>query len=76
MFGHIWFKGLNAPETTKTEDMRQCTLCQQYGDSAPFVSLAVFLFVTFTFPLSPPCVYPVVWNTLVGCKKFLIIQHL
>ncbi|XP_026202752.1 histone-lysine N-methyltransferase 2B isoform X2 [Anabas testudineus] len=22
-------------ETTKTEDMRQCALCQQYGDSAP-----------------------------------------
>ncbi|XP_036948392.1 histone-lysine N-methyltransferase 2B isoform X2 [Acanthopagrus latus] len=22
-------------ETTKTNDMRQCTLCQQYGDSAP-----------------------------------------
>ncbi|XP_073338890.1 histone-lysine N-methyltransferase 2B isoform X2 [Pagrus major] len=22
-------------ETTKTKDMRQCTLCQQYGDSAP-----------------------------------------
>lgn len=27
-------------ETTKTEDMRQCALCQQYGDSAPSVSFA------------------------------------
>lgn len=29
---------MNALETSKTEDMRQCTLCQQYGDSAPRVS--------------------------------------
>lgn len=28
-------------ETTKTEDVRQCALCQQYGDSAPCVSSAV-----------------------------------
>uniref|UniRef100_UPI0037E73F0E histone-lysine N-methyltransferase 2B isoform X2 n=1 Tax=Semicossyphus pulcher TaxID=241346 RepID=UPI0037E73F0E len=27
--------GINDLETTKTEDMRQCALCQQYGDSAP-----------------------------------------
>lgn len=32
---------MSALETTKTEDMRQCTLCQQYGDSAPRVSLTV-----------------------------------
>lgn len=30
---------LSALETTKTDDMRQCTLCQQYGDSVPQVSL-------------------------------------
>ncbi len=28
-------------ETTKTEDVRQCALCQYQGDSAPSVSLAV-----------------------------------
>lgn len=28
-------------ETTKTEDVRQCALCQQCGDSAPSVSLTV-----------------------------------
>lgn len=28
-------------ETTKSEDVRQCALCQQYGDSAPCVSSAV-----------------------------------
>lgn len=30
-------------ETTKTEDMRQCALCQQYGDLAPIVSLVGFI---------------------------------
>lgn len=32
------FKGeIGAHKTTRSDDMRQCTLCQQYGDSAPQV---------------------------------------
>lgn len=32
------------PEITKTEDVRQCALCQQCGDSAPSVSFYVKAF--------------------------------
>lgn len=35
-------------EAAKTEDTRQCTLCQQYGDSAPSVSLAALCSGTIT----------------------------
>lgn len=33
---------MNALETIKTEDMRQCTLCQHYGDSAASVSFSSY----------------------------------
>lgn len=32
------------PEITKTEDVRQCALCQQCGDSAPSVSFYIKAF--------------------------------
>lgn len=44
-----FFKGESgAYETTKTDDMRQCTLCQQYGDSAPQVCEHASLKISFS----------------------------
>ena len=37
MFIRFFF--LTGVMNTKTQDRRQCTLCQQYGDYAPNVSL-------------------------------------
>lgn len=44
-------KGVNALENIKTEDMRQCTLCQNCGDSAPSVSLTSYLLKITLFEL-------------------------
>lgn len=47
-------KAVNALETFKTKDMRQCTLCQHYGDSVPSVS---FRHLVFQTPPNLSCVY-------------------
>lgn len=43
LFSFILKGEMSHPETTKTEDVRQCALCQQYGDSATSVSKNVLL---------------------------------
>lgn len=53
LFLFFSLKGVNALETFKTEDMRQCTLCQHYGDSIPSVS---FSCLTFQRPPNLSCV--------------------